>query len=415
MSKKIIFYLLLIGLLIRLGIGLWTGYNLNSDYAQIARNIAQAKGYSLDGLHPTAFRSPGYPLILAGIMFLFGQAKLPFIFLHALIAAINAVLCAQLGARLFQRKAGVVAGIIYIFIPYLAYQEAVSESGLVSLGLLAALYLLIQGRSGKNLFCIGLSGIMLAFSYLVRPTVGLIPIFISLALLFDLRRQKKISWNMAAAVILIFTFCVGILPWGLRNKKVFARWYFSQTLFWDNLAKGNNARTFQIYPYLSLDNYTYILHKNIPGFVDEFAIEDWIRQKAQAELHKFKAADLIKGSLRKLFYLWHIRLVPYTDRIGNDALDQTLDRKRSLTKNLVFSIPYILLIISAGMGFGQERRRKRLLLFLAGFLLFFSMPYMIFFAYSRYATPVYFILIILAARGLVFLAQKLNYLTQSAD
>ncbi len=435
--KRIMFYILLFGFTVRLSVGLWSGYSLDSDYANIARNIVAGKGYSLDGSHPTAYRTPVYPIILAGIIALFGEQRIPFIIFLAIVGTINAGLCAYLGMRLFSRKAALMAGFIYSLVPYLARQEAKTESGLVTLGLIASLCLLLKWKNNRNFIWPFLSGILLAFSYLARPTVGIIPIFISFCLLADISHNRKmeptrakargsygrntqaatiyphpkgcgfrprsIKRSIISAIILMLAFAIGICPWAIRNKIVFGRWYLTQTNFWYTVYIGNHTRTFKIYPYLSLDNFASIRPiLNAPGFNNELEMEEWFRQKSLKEIQNSKLKDIVKHSLQKLGYLWHIRIIPHTQRIGNDPLTgKTLDKKRDFIQNLAFSLPYLFLIVFALRGGWQERKRRWLLFFAAGFLFSFSMPYMVTIAYSRYTTQVYFVLIILASRGIV--------------
>ena len=51
------------------GLAHWPG---SESYIRIAANVVDGKGYSLDGLYPTALRPPLYSLILAGTMELVG-------------------------------------------------------------------------------------------------------------------------------------------------------------------------------------------------------------------------------------------------------------------------------------------------------------------------------------------------------
>ena len=401
--KWMILYVFLFGLLVRLPVGFWFTNAYGSDYAAIARNLARGAGYSLGNGQPTAWRTPGYTLILAGLMALFGEQRAPLIILTSIVGAINASLCSWLGLKIFRRAVGLTAGILYVLIPYLAQKESATEGGFVTLGLLEGLCLLWKGWSNKRLIWIGLSGLIFAFSYLVRPTIGLIPIFVSISLLAGIPKDKKPLWHIASATILILAFLIGITPWAVRNKKVFGRWYFGQTIFWYTLYHTNHPRSFDIYPYYSLDNFMPMFpFANFPRHANEFERELWFRQQALTEIRKFHLKEILNRGCRKFLYLWSVRMVPYTNRIGNDPLTgQTLDTKRGMSKNLTFSIPYLFLAGFALLGSWQERKRRWLLFFAAGLLFSFSIPYIITVAYSRYTTQVYFVLILLAARGLV--------------
>ncbi len=404
-AKWMLLYVFLFALLVRLPVGFWFTNASGSDYAAIARNLARGAGYSLGNGQPTAWRTPGYTLILAGLMALFGEQRAPLIILTSIVGAINAGLCAWLGLKIFHRSVGFIAGILYALIPYLAQKEATTSGGLTTLGLLAGLCLLWKGWKNKSFIYLGFSGLCFAFSYLVSPTIGSIPLFLSISLVLGLRKGKDIRWHLVSAAILLLAFAIGIFPWAARNYKVFKRLYIAQTFFWYDVYTGNHARTFQVYPHLSLDNFIFIVPlKNPPQHADEFTQESWFRQLALAEIRKSNLKEILIRGCRKLLYLWDIRMIPYTDRVGNNPWNgQTLDTQRSPIKNLAFSLPYLFLVAFSLIGCWQERKRLWLLLFTVGFLFSFSIPYIVTVAYSKYTTQVYFVLILLAARGLAYI------------
>lgn len=415
-SKMLVLYIFVFGFMVRLIVGLLFADKLGDSRVMIAQNIARGHGYSLDGVHPTAMLPPAYPFIMAGAMALFGEQKLTLVIITAIVAAFNVVLCTILGAQIFSRKTALIAGLLYTFVPYLAQKEATTEGGFLSLGLLASVYLLLRGWRSKKTIFFFFCGLMLSFSFLVRNDIIIIPIFIFLSLLISKYRSKKttIKWHVSVALVFILSFAIGVIPWAIRNKKVLGRHYIGQEDFWWIFYISNHRQAFQIYPQLTLDNLPFMIKSvNTPLCKNE---PDCWRKQALLEIRKIPLKEMIKRSLKKFIYLWSVRLVPYTDRIGNDYLTgMTLDTKRPLYKNLAFSIPYLFLLIFALIGCWQERRRKRLLLFMMGFLISFSITYMILRSYSRYTTYVYFILIILAAQGLISLLEVITrrYLTES--
>jgi len=406
-SRRIFLYIFLAGFIARLLLGLWLRHNIDGDCATIiARNILSGNGYSLDVTRPTALRTPGFPFILAGLIALFSEYTIPLVILRAIIGGANACLCAWLGMKIFNRRTGIIAGILYIIIPYLAQKEAVTELSFVTFGLLAGLCLFWKGWNTKKLAWIIPTALSFSFSYLVRPDIGIIPFFISLSILLGTRKHVRPRWNLTAAVTLVSVFLIGISPWAIRNKIVFGRWYVSQTFLWHNIYIGNHTRTFEVYPVFTLDSFFQAvpMEKSAVAVKGELEREEWYRKQALIEIRKLGPKNILKYSLRKILYLWHIRLIPYKKHLGHNSLTgKTPDIDRSITDNLIFSIPYIFLVTFALIGCWQERRRPKLLLFIFGLLLSFSLPYMINFAYSRYTTQVYFVLIIMAARGLASL------------
>ncbi len=403
-SKRILLYIFLAGFIARLLLGLWFRHSIDYDCSTIiARNILSGNGYSLDGIHPTAFRAPGFPIILAILIALFSEYTIPLVILRAIIGGANACLCAWLGMKIFNRRTGIISGILYIIVPYLAQKEVVTELGFATFGLLAGLCLLWKGWNAKKVAWIIPSTLMFSFAYLVRPDIGIIPVFISFCLLIGVGRSARTLWHLKAAVTLIAIFIIGISPWAIRNKITFGRWYAGQTFLWRNIYMGNHPLTFGIYPVRSLDTFFSVVPKEKSPIAvkGEFEMEEWFRKQALIQIKKLGPENILKYSLRKMLYLWNIQLVPYKKHLlNNPRTGKPYDINRHATDNLIFSIPYIFLVTFALIGCWQECRRPKLLLFIFGLLLSFSLPYTINFAYSRYTTQVYFVLIIMAARGL---------------
>ena len=404
-SRRIFLYIFLAGFAARLLLGLWLRHNIDNDTVTIiARNILSGNGYSLDGTQPTALRAPGLTFILLGLIALFSEYTIPLAIIRAIIGGANACLCAWLGIKIFNRRTGIIAGILYIIIPYLAQKEAVTELGFVIFGLLSGLCLLWKAWSTKKLVWIIPSALAFSFSYLVRPDIGIIPVFISFCILIGAGKAGNPRRHLSAAIMLCSIFLIGISPWAIHNKIVFGRWYFGQTFLWHNIYTGNHPRTFEIYPVATLDSFfpAVPMEKKYITKKREFEREESYRRQALTQIKKLGPQNILKYSLRKLLYLWDIRLIPYKKHLPNNSrTNKPYDISRSAIDNLIFSIPYIFLVTFALIGCWQERRRPKLLLFIFGLLLSFSLPYMINFAYSRYTTQVYFVLIIMAARGLV--------------
>ncbi len=408
-SRKPILYIFILAFVVRFCFGFFNASNFHTDFTIIAQNLLQGAGYTLNRINPTAWRTPGYPLILAGFLALFGKSNLLFTAFKASIGAINAVLCANSGIKIFNRKIGLIAGFLYAIIPYLAKQEVSPEGDgvFITLGLLVIFYLLIINKPGQYFIWAALSGLILAFSYLVRPSIGLIIIFIAFCVLIDNRSNKKLFLRIACAAILLTCFLTGITPWITRNKQEFGKYFFGQSNLWLNLYLGNNRQTFEIYPYLSLDNLISMQFAyDLPQInrLTEFDREALFREKTLREIKLLGIRNICTGAMRKLLYLYQIRMVPYSNREnGNEnIISMTLDKPRSFTENMAFSIPYTALLMFAVLGCWLERKRTKLLFFAAGILVSFSLPYLLTISYSRYTTQVYFIFILFAARGIEY-------------
>ena len=70
------------------------------DYDGLARSIVAGKGFFLYG-KIYAFRTPGYPLIVAGIYWLFGSSSIALGVLQTILDVISCWLLYLIGKRLF--------------------------------------------------------------------------------------------------------------------------------------------------------------------------------------------------------------------------------------------------------------------------------------------------------------------------
>ncbi|HNX82054.1 MAG TPA: glycosyltransferase family 39 protein [Candidatus Omnitrophota bacterium] len=375
-----------------------------SDFFLLAQNILHHGIYSLDGIHPTMYRTPLYPLMLSFISFLFGTKTIVFIIFTACIGACNALLCAQLSYKIFGRKTALISGIVYAAIPYLAWQEITSESGFLSIWILAGLNVLwIVWEKPEKIPLAAGAGILFAFAYLTRPTIAFVPIFMGIFIISAAIAMKKSIQKYLIALAIFFIFFTScIIPWAVYNKKSFGHYYAGQIAFWETVYAGNHPKAFDVYPNYSFDNLFPLKAPAMwPHETDEYKQTQSFKKISLEQFKEIGALRITVNSLKKFAYLWSPRLTPYHSRVGNSPdTRKTLDTNRTLAENLIFSIPYILLIVFGGIGLWGEGKQRWLIFLTCGLILSFSLPYMITTVCSRYAVPAYFILIIWAGRGI---------------
>lgn len=191
------------------------------EYHQIADNLIENGIFSLDPeppINPDSFRTPGYPLFLAGILVLFKSIKAVSI-IQALISGFIGVLMYWISRRVFNKGAiGFLAALIFAFEPSgLFFSNMAMSETLFLLLLLLALYIFLDTNKSKRKFA--LVGLLLGLCVLVRPIAILLPfIFILVYLLGGKRDFKKKIIN---SLIILIIFILVLSPWVLRNKIVF--------------------------------------------------------------------------------------------------------------------------------------------------------------------------------------------------
>lgn len=235
-SNRLPIIVTLFATLIAVVLALKQGSNLTFqdeiDFVGIARNLAQHGFYSLDGISPTAFRQPGWPILLAGL-FKVGASLTVCRLLNTLLYGGVIYLSAQLARKWFGDTARIVYPILALLYPILAFTSAtLYPQTLAALLLVVSLHYLWREEGGWK------SGAFagLAFGYLCL-TVSTFAAFgpILLAIPFLLKsKQKAVT---AGAFVVVSALVVA--PWLVRNQIVMGKATFSTNMGY-NLALGNS-------------------------------------------------------------------------------------------------------------------------------------------------------------------------------
>lgn len=206
------------------------------DYYNLGANIVTSHRYSLDGKHPTAYRPPGYPLILS--LFILMGANI----VHLRIMNFVALgLCIYLLHEILKKQsspfAATVGAVLVACYPVLFYTAGTLYPQMIgSLLFLVIISLLTSNTKTYRIFL--LCGLL--FGYLVLT----IPIFVFILFVFaisfylskSLIRAKGISVTIAIAFLFVSVWCV-------RNYVVFNTFVFVSSNGGLNLLLGNSENT----------------------------------------------------------------------------------------------------------------------------------------------------------------------------
>ncbi len=207
-----------------------------ADYVQLAVNLTAGRGYSLDGIRPTAYRAPGYPLLLAGIRLLGGG-----------ITAFRLANFALLGASLWlmyrfladerSPQAGAIGGLLVIGYPVLFFTAGtLYPQTLAAFLFLLSLYLLTRpARSGRMVL---LTGLLTGYLILAVPLFILVLPFYGAWLWISDRAAR-----LARVALLGFAVLAVLTPWMLRNYLAFGAFVPLATNSGEVLLYGNSPQT----------------------------------------------------------------------------------------------------------------------------------------------------------------------------
>lgn len=194
------------------------------DYISYAKNILNqgiwvpdiSKLYSNSHLAP-----PGFPLILAGLFFIFGENYLIIVLFNALISTMVIVLIFFLGKEIFNKKIGMFAAIwatfyiqFFMFIP-----TPLKEVSLTFI-FLSGVYLLIL-ETKRNRISWKLFFPIIIFTLTIHIDERYFvyfPIFVISFLFLDNNSLKN---GIKKATLFFLMVCLLMVPWSIRNYNVY--------------------------------------------------------------------------------------------------------------------------------------------------------------------------------------------------
>jgi 4-amino-4-deoxy-L-arabinose transferase-like glycosyltransferase len=221
------------------------------ETGRVARSIAEGHGFG-NPLYvqtgPTAWLTPVYPYLLAGVFKLFGvytkTSALVILGLNALFSALVCFLLFGMAQGTFGRSVAVTACWIWTLYPYFIYiptgfvWDTCLGALLVATLFLCALKLREQPGSWWSWLGFGALG---GFAALTNAsTLTLCPILAAWAI-YPLWQHRK-RW-LSPATLVVAGLLLALLPWQIRNYRTFHTHIPLRDVFWLEFWIGNNGNT----------------------------------------------------------------------------------------------------------------------------------------------------------------------------
>jgi 4-amino-4-deoxy-L-arabinose transferase-like glycosyltransferase len=284
-------------------------WRFGGEAGRIARSIALGEGFSnplFGQTGPTAWLSPVFPYLLAGIFKVFGiyskTSALVALSLDSLFSALTCIPVFLIARMHFGEKTALWAGWAWAFFPYGIYFSAdfiwatALTTLLMSLVFLAALRLESSSRISDWVLFGALSG----FGALTDPVVLSVAPFLG-AWMWYRRYQQKRRW-LAPAIAAVLAVVLVTAPWMVRNYRIFHKIVPFRSCLGLEVYFGNNQDTW---------------HWGPPGYHPSDNEEEWKQYQQLGEI-AYVSKKLDQGldfinhhrglyvwmTARRVVYLW---------------------------------------------------------------------------------------------------------------
>lgn len=363
-------------------------------YWQLAQRLAAGEDYAIYDPPRYALRMPGFPLVLAIPVTLFGPSLLAARLFLAGMGTLACWLVYRLGRQLFSTRAGLIASGLAAVSPVLViFSETILSETTFAVMMLWSLLAgnrlyqrLASTNSSFTAICMDAvqTGVAIAAGVAMRPSWILAgPVVAGLLMLLSpaFRKAALSGMLIVAAMVLV------LLPWGIRNQRVTGHW--TLTTFWmgPSLYDGLNPEA------TGDSNMTFYDRDRLMLRMDEYEVDQHYRRAAW----KF-AAD----HPRRVLELAWVKTLRYWSPWPNAEQFRQWWARGAVA---VFFIPTCLLCLWGTFylfNCTEKRSRREViwsLAILAGPVFYFALIHLFFVSSLRYRLPAEYPLLVLAAYG----------------
>lgn len=339
-------------------------WHFGYEAGRIARSIVQGRGFSsplFGDTGPTAWMTPVYPYLVAGVFKLFGiytkASAVVLLSLNALMSALVCILAFRIARVSFGDRVAKWSGWAWAFCPYAIYfpVERIWETWLATL-LLCVLFLITLNLGDENKFRNWVVfGLLWGLAALTSPALLSVLPFLAGWVIY--RRQRRGQPWFTANLVAAIAFIAVLSPWFIRNYEVFDR----VVPFRDNmgivLRLGTRGNTSYWGPY-ELGPWHNEQEWNEFKQLGELAYFDKKKQQA-LEFIRAHPAWYVWTSFRRALFLWTGYWSLDRDYLKQEPLDPPnilfcttltvlalLGLRRALRADCAGALPYALVLVS---------------------------------------------------------------------
>ncbi len=391
-GRKWLCGVLAVALLIRLGAAVVVQQRIGDElclitgdaegYWELARRIRAGDDFALYEPPRRVHRVPGFPALLAGSMWLFGESNFAARGVLAVVGTLGCAAVYALGRQLCDETIGLSACGLTAISPAMAgFSVLILSETLFAALLTLSLWCAAKWLMGTPRLRFGFlwpvaTGACIAAATLVRPSWLLAGPALACFAVWLSRDRRRVLFESAV----MFVALVGsMLPWAWRNHEVCGHWVFTTLWSGPSLYDG--------------------LHPNATGesemsfFDDERLMNrmsEWdVNENYKRRAWQFAASNPMRALELTAIKLWRYwKPWPSAQQFGG------------VGPALAVSLFFVPLLVFAAIGLWHEKQHFWVWLLTAGPLLYFAAIHAVFIGSLRYRLPAEYPLCVLAAVGI---------------
>jgi 4-amino-4-deoxy-L-arabinose transferase-like glycosyltransferase len=339
-------------------------------------------------------RAPLYPLVLGGIFFLFGEHdRLVYVF-HSLLFAGTCVLAYDIGRRLFNRRTGIIAGIVCALDPMLLrYIPSLHLETQLTFLVMLMLWTMVRFFERPSLARGVQVGVVAGLGSLTKAVVFPYPFLFAAGIVLACRAARRrgedrpTPWRPLLAMLVVLGLTIA--PWTIRNYRATGHFVLISSGTSDAFLRGF---IFTETPYITLRQPPYTDAENASNAyfgslaaaagttfeADDYQTDQILNEEAKRRLVHEPGA-VVKKTVIGLFTFWY---------------------ELTTLKNSVLALGLAVAgWILAWIGWRRAHREGRPSWLLVLPILYLNISLALLLALGRYSVPILPALVVLAAFG----------------
>lgn len=368
------------------------------EYDTLGWNLTQGNGYQIERGEPDITREPAYPIFLSFIYSIFGHRYSVVRLIQVVINALTCLIVYFIGKDIFGAKVGVIAALIVSIYPaFIVYTGHILTETLFTFLLAVSIFTLIKAIKQGLLRWYIITGLILGLAILCKAALIVFPFVASGLILIILKENKK---KVLYVFCMIFAVLLTMLPWTVRNYKVFHavipirtgsgfNLWFGSYLPWEgkNLAGEGGYPEIRI-KFIGTEPLKSLVKGLTPVEADKVLMQESIKNI------KNNSAGYIKLSLKRIPRLWI------------HPIGEGLIRERSKFLSVVLVMLHYILLLLSLVGMVLALRNFKIFILalpMTLVVIYFTVIYSVTYAHPRYHFPVLAYVILFSSSGLVSL------------